>query len=146
MEYTFTVRHHWWLNAGLAGLYLVATKDALREQKEKLGINIIQSSSGLTFQAKNAEDLRCFLEACYEHIASLYWNISNANQKEKQELVIYNKKNELQLAPRRIPIPPIQRVMSARSWKAEGKTIKIYQMTKKRGRFLNKPVESYGKR
>lgn len=125
MEYTFTVRHHWWLNAGLAGLYLVATKDALREQKEKLGINIIQSSSGLTFQAKNAEDLRCFLEACYEHIASLYWNISNANQKEKQELVIYNKeKNELQLAPRRIPIPPIQRVMSARSWKAEGENYK----------------------
>lgn len=125
MEYTFTVRHHWWLNAGLAGLYLVATKDALREKKEELGINIIQGPSGLTFQAESIDDLRCFLEACYEHVAGLYWNISNANQKEKQELVIYNKeKDELQLAPRRIPIPPIQKVMSARSWKAEGENYK----------------------
>ena len=87
--------------------------------------SILQSPSGLTFQAESMDDLRCFLEACYEHVAGLYWNISNANQKEKQELVIYNKeKDELQLAPRRIPIPPIQKVMSARSWKAEGENYK----------------------
>ncbi len=121
MEHTFKLRHHWWLNAGLAGLYFVANKDVLRDQKEKLGIHITQSPSGLTFQAKSEEELRSFLHCCYEHIASLYWNISNASQKEKKELIIYDKeKDELQLAPKRVPIPPIQKVISAKSWKAEG--------------------------
>lgn len=125
MEYKFKVRHHWWINAGLAGLYFVATKDALRGKREKLGINIIQSSSGLAFQTRNAEELRKFLRACYDHITGLYWNISNANQKKKQELVIYNKgKDELQLAPKRLPIPPIQKIISSRSWKAEGEKYK----------------------
>lgn len=121
MEYTFKISHHWWLNAGLAGLYLVATKDALRNKREELGIEIIQNPTGLTFQAENVDDLRSFLRECYEHIAGLYWNISTASQREKQELVIYDReKDELKTAPRRMPIPPIQKVFSARSWKAEG--------------------------
>ena len=125
MQYTFAIRNHWWLNAGLAGLYFVTTKDALREQKEKLGVSIIQDHSSLTFQAESIDDLRSFLNACYEYIVGLYWNISNANQKERQELVIYNQeRDELQLAPKRMPIPPIQLVIGARSWKAEGENYK----------------------
>lgn len=125
MQYTFTIRNHWWLNAGLAGLYFVATKDALRKQKQNFGVNVVQNSSGLTFQAESIDDLRNFLNACFEYIVDLYWNISNANQKEKQELVIYNKElDELQLAAKRMPIPPIQQVIGARSWKAEGENYK----------------------
>ncbi len=121
MEYTFKVRNNWWLNAGLAGLYLIATKDALRDKRKELNIEVVPKSIGLTFQAENVDDLRSFLRECYEHIAGLYWNISTASQREKQELVIYDReKDELKTAPRRMPIPPIQKVLSARSWKAEG--------------------------
>ncbi|WP_213950560.1 hypothetical protein [Tepidanaerobacter syntrophicus] len=121
MEYTFKVRNNWWLNAGLAGLYLIAVKDALRDKREELNIEVVPKSIGLTFQAENIDDLRSFLRECYEHLAGMYWNISSASQREKQELVIYDReKDELKTAPRRMPIPPIQKVLSARSWKAEG--------------------------
>ncbi len=144
-EYTFTLRRHWWFDVGLAGLYIVANKDALREQRKTYGVRVILDSNSLIFQANSIDELRQFFHACHEHIAILYWNISNANQKEKAELVVYDEqKDELYLAPKRNPIPPIHKVISARSWKGKGEQYKnLPDVLKRRVDFF---LEETGKK
>jgi len=99
------MRHHWWFDAGLVGLYYIATK--VKDRKPTYGsIKCLANAQGITFHAPSNEILKEFLEFCYGELADRYWNVSTKKQREANDLVIYYKDtNNFDLIPRRNPTP-----------------------------------------
>lgn len=117
MEYRIKKRHHWWFDNGLVGLYVISGQ--LKKNYPK--INVKSEDNGIVFVYEEVEELRKFLKDCYEELASRYYNISNENQKNRLELVGYDTdRDELYSMPKRLPIPPIAKVISAQSWNTVG--------------------------
>ncbi|SHI82055.1 hypothetical protein [Lutispora thermophila] len=104
MEYKIQARNHWWFDAGIAGLYFIAKK--VEQDNDNIEINF--DSESLSFRGNNEEDIRNFLQNCYNYLVSQYWNVSTKTQKEKLELVLYNpEKKEFSLAPKRQATPVV---------------------------------------
>ncbi|HHX94795.1 MAG TPA: hypothetical protein GX691_03085 [Clostridia bacterium] len=104
-EHKFLLRHHFWFDSGLPGLYSIAVlvkgKNAAYSD-----ISFQLESDGMTFKAGSKEEFIQFLSDCYEELADRYWNVSTKKQREAKDLVIYYKeKDELGLIPRRNPTP-----------------------------------------
>jgi hypothetical protein len=104
--HTFSLRYHWWFDAGLAGLYYIAAKVKDRSPASYDSIMFQADAQGMTFYAPSKEKLKEFLVDCYEELANRYWNVSTKKQQEANDLVIYYKdKDKLDLIPRRNPTP-----------------------------------------
>jgi hypothetical protein len=137
MEYKIHARNHWWFDAGIVGLYFIAKK-VLQENDD---IKITFDSDSLTFQGYSEDNIRTFLQRCYDYLVSLYWNVSTKEQIRKKELVLYNKETgEFILAPKRQPTPVVQQFVKPKSWKAEGIDYKDMdvELKAKVDEFLNK--------
>ncbi|HHW31436.1 MAG TPA: hypothetical protein GXX20_07165 [Clostridiaceae bacterium] len=118
MEYRISVRNNWWFDAGIVGLYYIASRLIKDEKCENICLAF--DSDSLVIQGENEEKIREFLQHCYDNLAFSYWNVSTKSQKEKLELVVYNQKTgELSLAPRRNPTPVVGMFVKGSSWKAE---------------------------
>ena len=121
MEYSIVMRKHWWFDAGLAGLYSIASIEDERLNGFNIKMKIDNEKQALVFQYNSISELRSYFETCYEILAERYWNVSTIKQKENPELVVYNKmKNELLLLPKRNPTPIVSLFIGARSWQGEG--------------------------
>lgn len=119
MEYKIDVRNHWWFDGGIAGLYFIA--DRVKREKGFGKINIDFDSTSLYFKGESIEAIRAFLKACYENLASEYWNVSTKEQKERNELVFYNPETEeFSLGAKRQATPVVSNFVKGTSWKAEG--------------------------
>lgn len=103
--HNFSLRYHYWFDAGLIGLYHIAVKVKDRNLAYDSIIYII-NADGITFHAPIKELLKEFLDCCYCELANRYWNVSTTKQKDANDLVIYYKDTDkLDLIPRRNPTP-----------------------------------------
>lgn len=118
-KHSFTLRHHWWLDSGLAGLFYIAD-DVLKQDSQYSSIKIDVDVCELSFSASTQKELQDFLNTCYEKLADKYWNISTAKQKESKDLVIYySTEDKLDLIPRRKPTPIPSLFTKGSSFRAE---------------------------
>lgn len=118
MEYKFEIRNHWWFDAGIVGLYFIASEVKNEEQHDDIKLDF--DVDGVSIYGENEDRIRGFLEHCYKKLAAKYWNVSTKSQKERLELVLYNPDTEeFSLAPKRNPIPVVERFKKGTSWKAE---------------------------
>jgi len=101
----FSLRHHWWFDAGLVGLYYIAAK--VKDRNPTYGsIMCLADAHGITFHAPSKEILKEYLDCCYGELAERYWNVSTKKQQESKDLVIYYKDTDkLDTIPRRNPTP-----------------------------------------
>ena len=103
--HNFSLRYHWWFDAGLVGLYYVASKVKDRNPAYDL-IRCQANAHDITFHAPSKEILKEFLYCCYDELVDRHWNVSTKKQREASDLVIYYKdKDKLDLIPRRNPTP-----------------------------------------
>lgn len=104
-EHTFPLRHHWWIDSGIIGLYDIAGQ--LKDSNSQYhSIYYSVNMQGLIFQAPTQETLKDFLDSCYEELANRYWNVSTRKQRETNDWVIYDKDtDQFRLSPRRNPTP-----------------------------------------
>lgn len=147
MEYKISTRNHWWFDSGLVGLYSIASY--LMKDSE---VKVRAVEDGVIFKYENEDVLRKFLRSCYEEMANRYYNISNLKQLEACELIAYNEvKDELYSIPKRQPIPPVAKLLSANSWSKIGieykeldENLKIrvdeYKKEKKKNLFGKKEI------
>lgn len=117
MEYRINVRNHWWFDGGIVGLYFIANR--VRNEEDYKNIKVEFDSDFLSIRGEDEDNIRKFIEQCYNTLASLYWNESTKTQKERLELVVYDEENnEFLLAPRRQPTPVVSNFVKGTSWKA----------------------------
>lgn len=117
------LRRHWWFDAGIAGLYSIISGEDERLEKFDVRVQLDSEEQGLKFISKDREELKEYLETCYEILAEKYWNVSTIKQKENPELVVYDSDNdELLLMPKRKPTPVVSMFVGARSWQGDGIT------------------------
>ena len=130
MEYKFEVRNHWWFDAGIVGLYFIASEVKNEEQYDDIKLDF--DVDGVSIYGENEDRIRGFLEHCYKKLAAKYWNVSTKSQKERLELVLYNPDTEeFSLAPKMNPTPVVARFTKGTSWKAEILNMKIWRNAKK---------------
>lgn len=104
-EHKFLLRHHWWFDAGLVGLYYIAAKVKSMNPAYNC-ITCIADANGIAFNTQSKGILKEFLNSCYIELTDKYWNVSTKKQRESNDLVIYYKdKDKFQLIPRRSPTP-----------------------------------------
>lgn len=119
--YSIELRNHFWIDSGIAGLYLIANSNPERLKLHNIEIKINEATNALEFIYNDLTELRSFLSECYEDLAMRYWNVSTTKQKENPEIVIMDKKTrELKLGPKRKPTPIADLFVKGSSWKAEG--------------------------
>ncbi len=104
-SHTFSMRHHWWFDAGLAGLFYTAERVKI-ENAAYHAVTWQVDGGGITFRAPSQEWLKKFLDICYSKLADKYWNVSTQKQRESKDLVLYNKEEDrLDLIAKRNPTP-----------------------------------------
>ena len=125
IRHTFKARGQWWFDSGLMGLYFIAeellreTEQGLSERSRWPDVKVSVDFDGLSVEAPD-DQMAPFLEACYEKLASNWWNRSTKKQKENPELVCYNRdKKELVFLPKRMPTPVPALSVSATSWRGQ---------------------------
>lgn len=129
IRHKFRVRGHWWFDAGLMGLYFVATDQTRRllredrdlEQESRWpDVEVTLEADGIVLEAPD-DRMKEFLEDCYEVIAALWWNRSSSTQIQKRELVYYDReKQELECRPKRSPTPIPALFTGGSSWRVDG--------------------------
>jgi hypothetical protein len=116
----FLLRHHWWIDAGLVGLYYIAVK-VKDKNAAYSSIRYLTDAHSLTFQAPSEGLLKEFLDKCYSKLTDTYWNVSTKKQQESKELVIYYKETDkLDVVPRRKPSPIPALFTKGSSFRADG--------------------------
>ena len=125
IRHTFKARGHWWFDSGLMGLYFIAeellreTEPGLSERSSWPNVKVSVDFDSLSIEAPD-DRMTPFLEACYEKLASNWWNRSTRKQKENKELVCYDRdKKELVCLPKRMPTPVAALSYSGSSWRGE---------------------------
>jgi len=117
MEYRINIRNNWWFDAGIVGLYFIATQQVVKCSE----VDINYDRDSLTIYGESESIIREFLQACYKELADMYWNVSTKKQKEKMELVMYDlAEDRFYLAPKRQATPVVSKFVKGTSWKAEG--------------------------
>lgn len=129
--HTFSLRHHWWFDAGLTGLYYIAVH--VRDRSSRYdSIKYHIDAHGITFKGSSQDVLKEYFYRCYEELVSRYWNTSTKKQKEDKELVCLNKNTgQIELAAKRNPTPIPSLFTGARSWRADGIPYKELPFEKK---------------
>jgi len=125
IQYAFKARGHWWFDSGLMGLYFIAeellreTEPGLSERSSWPNVKVSVDFDSLSIEAPD-DRMTPFLEACYEELASNWWNRSTKKQRENPELVCYDQeKKELDCLPKRMPTPIPALSVSATSWRGK---------------------------
>lgn len=104
--YSIKLRNHFWIDSGIAGLYLIAESKPNRLKHHNIGVRINEESNALEFIYGELTSLRQFFSECYDDLTMLYWNVSTSKQIQNPELVLMDKQTgELKLGPKRIPTP-----------------------------------------
>ena len=126
-RHKFALRGHFWFDAGLIGLFLIARE--LAGKKEEIGspdqelwsdVKVEIDRDGVVIEAPDGRSIP-FIEACYEELAARWWNRSTAKQIENLELVYYDReKDELKCLPKRFPTPIPELFVGGSSWRVEG--------------------------
>lgn len=78
IEVHFPKLNHFWMDAGLLGLYRIA----LKEQSKESGVEIFLNDTGVSFKGSE-KDIKSFLQKTYDRLLKDYYNTSSQNQKEK---------------------------------------------------------------
>jgi hypothetical protein len=113
--YMIQFRHHWWIDAGIAGLHNIAISTGL-DEKHQVHLDI--NGSALKVFYSQADQLKQFIEACYEELTARYWNVSTKKQKEEPKAVFYDPiQDSLQLKPKRNPTPIPNLFTKGSSWR-----------------------------
>ncbi|MBP8784494.1 MAG: hypothetical protein KBH12_03365 [Synergistaceae bacterium] len=126
IQHVFFARGHWWFDSGVIGLFLIA-KSLTRSRKAGLSdelcwpdVHVNFKQNGIYIDAPD-EQIKPFVEACYEDLASRWWNVSTDKQQQDQGWVLYDtEKKQLYCAAKRMPTPIAALSVSATSWRAEG--------------------------
>jgi hypothetical protein len=88
IEINFPKLNHFWMDAGLLGLYHVARN----EQPEKYNVELVFRDDGVVFKGKE-NDVQNFLLHSYNVMLSVYYNTSTQKQIEKNEGFYYDSIN-----------------------------------------------------
>lgn len=119
IQHTFKARGHWWFDSGLMGLYFIAKDKTTLEAERWPDVKVVLDFDGISIETPD-ERMTPFLEACYEELASDWWNRSTKKQKENPELVCYDREEKkLMCLPKRMPTPVPALSVSATSWRGE---------------------------
>ena len=119
IQHTFKARGHWWFDSGLMGLYFIAKDKTTLEAERWQDVKVVLGFDGVSIEAPD-DRMTPFLEACYEELASNWWNRSTKKQRENPELVCYDQeKKELDCLPKRMPTPIPALSVSATSWRGK---------------------------
>lgn len=119
IQHTFKARGHWWFDSGLMGLYFIAKDKKIQESERWPDVEVVLDFDGVSIKAPD-DQMKPFLEACYEKLASNWWNRSTKKQKENPELVCYDQeKKELDCLAKRMPTPVPALSVSATSWRGK---------------------------
>ena len=119
IQHTFKARGHWWFDSGLMGLYFIAKDKTTLEAERWPDVKVVLDFDGVSIETPD-ERMTPFLEACYEELASDWWNRSTKKQKENPELVCYDQEEKkLRCLPKRMPTPVPALSVSATSWRGE---------------------------
>ena len=89
IEINFPKLNHFWMDAGLLGLYRIAHK----EQSNESGVEIILNDSGISFKGTE-NNLQAFLQKSYDRLLKDYYNTSSQNQIDKNEGFYYDTVND----------------------------------------------------
>ena len=81
----FPKLNHFWMDAGLLGLYRIAQKVQFKES----GVEVNLNDSGVFFKGSE-KNLQVFLEKAYKRLLKDYYNTSTQNQIEKNEGFYYD--------------------------------------------------------
>ncbi|MED0674134.1 hypothetical protein P4S93_14000 [Aneurinibacillus thermoaerophilus] len=116
--YVFRLRHQWWIDCGIVGLYQVAR--SLQSKYPDIDISLSSDNQELRFTYSSQDQLREFLRACYEELATRHWNVSTKKQHELREWVVYNRElDRFDCKPKRQPTPIPALFVKGSSWRAE---------------------------
>ncbi len=119
IQHTFKARGHWWFDSGLMGLFFIAKDKKIQESERWPDVEVVLDFDGVSIKAPE-DQMKSFLESCYEKLASGWWNRSTKKQKENKELVCYDRgKKELVCLPKRMPTPVAALSYSGSSWRGE---------------------------
>ena len=87
------------------GLYFIAKDKTTLEAERWPDVKVVLDFDGVLVEAPD-DRMTPFLEACYEELASDWWNRSTKKQKENPELVCYDQEEKkLMCLPKRMPTP-----------------------------------------
>ena len=118
IEVNFPKLNHFWMDAGLLGLYRIAHK----EQSKESGVEIILNDSGVYFKGTE-NNIQVFLLKLYNRLLKDYYNTPSQNQIEKNEGFYYDtKKDQFIRFPKVKPMGIAGLVkISGQSYKNKGK-------------------------
>lgn len=89
IEVHFPKYNHFWMDAGLLGLYHIA----LSEQPKEFDIEVKLDDDGVFFRGTE-EKIQSFLQKVYDALLKKYYNISSQDQKEKKEGFYFDTKTD----------------------------------------------------
>jgi len=89
IEIHFPKLNHFWMDAGLLGLYRIAHKEQFKES----GVEINLNDSGVSFKGSE-KDVQSFLQKTYNRLLKDYYNTSSQTQIEKKEGFYYDTKKK----------------------------------------------------
>lgn len=75
------------------GLYFIAKDKTTLEAERWPDVKVVLDFDGVSVEAPD-DRMTPFLEACYEELASDWWNRSTKKQKENPELVCYDQEEK----------------------------------------------------
>ena len=89
VEIQFPKLNHFWMDAGLLGLYRIAQK----EQSKESGVEITFDDTGVSFKGSE-KNIQSFLQKTYDRLLKDYYNTSSQTQIEKKEGFYYDTKKD----------------------------------------------------
>lgn len=118
IEVNFPKLNHFWMDAGLLGLYRIAHK----EQSKESGVEIILNDSGIFFKGTE-NNIQTFLQKSYDRLLKDFYNTSSQKQIEKNEGFYYDtEKGQFIRFPKVKPMGIAGLVkISGQSYKNKGK-------------------------
>src|SRR5208283_2053270 len=89
IEIHFPKLNHFWMDAGLLGLYRIAQKEKFKES----GVEITLDDTGVSFKGPEKK-VQTFLQKTYDRLLKEYYNTSSQTQIEKNEGFYYDTKKD----------------------------------------------------
>lgn len=89
IEIHFPKLNHFWMDAGLLGLYRIAHKEQFKES----GVEINLNDFGVSFKGSE-KNVQAFLQKAYDRLLKDFYNTSSQNQIEKNEGFYYDREKK----------------------------------------------------
>ena len=91
IEINFPKLNHFWMDAGLLGLYRIAHKE--KEQFKESGVEIILNDSGVSFKGSE-KNIQAVLQKTYDRLLKDYYNTSTQSQIDENKGFYYDKEKK----------------------------------------------------